>query len=257
MSTKSLLLIIVYLLSLCTSQEWNLIWSDEFNGNELNTSNWANTRHQSHSYPYEMQIYTASNVYLSNGNLVLRTKYDPTYDNKTNTTYPYTSGVVTSESKFYFTNTSKIDIRAKLPTEQFKHAWPALWLQKESGSCYQEIDIMEQWIGHDYNTENTASCGKEYSAAFAKYPPNGQTIDFSKDFHIWSLIWNNTDVTLWIDNNFVGQLKSSQAVVPYEPEYIIFNTAVCGASYCGGTSGIPKDVTAYLYVDYVRVYKPK
>eukprot|EP01084_Bolivina_argentea_P288540 495248_1 len=243
------------------SQNWKLIFDDEFDGKELNSSNWANTRTQSHGYPYELEIYEAANVYLQNGSLVLKTKYQPT--TKNGVTYPYTSGVVTSQNKFSHSY-GKFEIRAKLPTEQFKHAWPAIWLQKQSGACYEEIDIMEQWIGHDnnvlstsyhWNPSNASECAPSFSKAIGKYPPNGQTIDFSKEFHIWQLIWNKTEVAVWIDNNFVCKLTQDQAPMPYEPEYIILNTAVCGASYCGGTSGIPKDVTAYFYIDYVRVYE--
>eukprot|EP01083_Nonionella_stella_P107713 312313_1 len=121
------------------SQNWKLIFDDEFDGTELNFSNWANTRHP--SAPDELEIYEAANVYLQNGSLVIETKYQPT--TKNNITYPYTSGVVTSENKFSHSY-GKFEIRAKLPTEQFKHASPCIWLQKQSGSCYQEIDIMEQ-----------------------------------------------------------------------------------------------------------------
>ena len=110
-----------FIFATCFSQTWKLIFDDEFNGSQLNKTKWANTRHQSHGYPYEMQIYEAANVYLKDGSLVLETKYQPTKDG--NITYPYTSGVVTSEGKFSFSY-GKMDIRAKLPTEQFKHAWP-------------------------------------------------------------------------------------------------------------------------------------
>ena len=30
---------------------------------------------------------------------------------------------------------------------------------------------------------------------------------------------------------------------------------VSGADYCGGTNGIPTDVTGYMYIDYVKVYQ--
>ena len=246
-------------------QTWELIFDDEFEGSELNTTNWANTRAQSHPYPYELQIYEAANVYLQNGSLVLETKYEPT--KKGNITYPYTSGVVSSQNKFSFAY-GKMEVRAKLPTEQFKHAWPAIWLQRQSGPCYQEIDIMEQWIGRNDNQLSTSyhwnpsndtsnGCSPAYSGAIGHYPPNGQTIDFSKDYHIWELIWNKTELVAYIDGNLAAKLTKEQAPdqMPYEPEYIILNTAVCGANYCGGTSGVPTNVTAYLYVDYVRVYQ--
>ena len=145
-------------------------------------------------------------------------------------------------------------------------AWPAIWLQKASGSCYQEIDIMEQWIGKDnnelatsyhWNPDNASGCSSSYSKAIGHYPSDGQNIDFSKDYHIWQLIWNKTEIVVTIDGHLGGILTKEQAPnqMPFEPEYIILNTAVCGAEYCGGTTGIPKDVTGYFYIDYVKVYQ--
>lgn len=259
----TILMLNIFKLSL--SQTWNLIFHDEFDGNELDTTKWSNTRHQSHTPPYELEIYEPENVYLKNGMLVLETKYQPT--TKSGVTYPYTSGVVTSENKFSHSY-GKFEIRAKLPTPKFKHLWPAIWLQKQSGQCYQEIDIMEQWVGRDanhlvtsyhWNPSNSTShgCAPIFSKSIGYYPPIGQTIDFSKDFHIWQLIWNKTEIAFWIDDHFITKLIKEDAPkqMPYEPGYIIFNTAVCGADYCGGTSGIPRNITGYFYIDYVRVYE--
>eukprot|EP01083_Nonionella_stella_P213232 769261_1 len=158
------------------SQNWKLIFDDEFDGKELNSSNWANTRTQSHGYPYELEIYEAANVYLQNGSLVLKTKYQPT--TKNGVTYPYTSGVVTSQNKFSHSY-GKFEIRAKLPTEQFKHVSPCIWLQKQSGSCYQEIDIMEQAIGEGWNQVRTTYHSNPHNASECGAPP------FSYSFSIY------------------------------------------------------------------------
>ena len=261
--------ILIGMLILCSfgsrshGQSWKLIFEDQFSGTSLDESNWTPTRKQSHSYPYELEAYLSSQVEVSGGNLVLTLKYDPYYDSSTGTTYPYRSGVVTSSGKFSATY-GKWEVRAKLPTEDFKHAWPAIWFQKQSGSCYQEIDLMEQWIGeynnqvktsYHFNPTSSPSCGPEYSQSVVSYPPSGESIDFSQDFHIWEMIWNTTMVVFYIDNNMIGKIDTKECTIPYQPAYIIMNIAVCGASYCGGTSGIPTDVTGKMYVDYVKVYQ--
>ena len=259
------LALITIAIQLTTSQQWELIFDDEFDGTELNTSKWTDTFDQSRSgYPGELQYFSPSNVRLQNGSLVIETKYDPTYDNKTNITYPYTSGVISSQNKFSFTY-GRVEIRAKLPTEKFSHLWPALWLQKQAGDCYEEIDIMEQWIGsfnnsvatsYHYNINNISSCGERYSSSIGWYPADKQNeIDFSKEYHIWTLIWNKTDITVWIDNDIAAYINGTEAMIGDEPEYILMNVMVCAESWCGGSSGIPKNVTEYLYVDYVRVYQ--
>eukprot|EP01083_Nonionella_stella_P213230 769258_1 len=122
-------LLLMMLLILSLSQQWELVFDDEFEGTELNQSNWNNTRPQPASaYPGQPQLFLAANTYLQNGSLVIETKYDPTYDKVNNITYPYTSGVITSQNKFSFTY-GRVEIRAKLPSEQFKHASPCIWLQ--------------------------------------------------------------------------------------------------------------------------------
>eukprot|EP00483_Globobulimina_turgida_P004929 UN04938 len=211
-----------------------------------------------------MQYYTPKNAYLQDGSLVLETKYEPKTMN--GITYPWSSGAVTSHNKIYFTYV-KWEVRAKLPTPKFLQAWPAIWFQYQSGGCYQEIDLMEQWVGfwnnnvfiHYYwnpENQNTAKCGSaNQPTQLDVFPNNGTIVDFSAEFHVWRMEWNKTSVEFWIDNEKVAYIDSSDGTMPYEPAYIIMNTAICGAGWCGGTNNIPKDVTAYMYIDYVRIYE--
>lgn len=263
MSLQNCLIFVIQLFSIIINgEEWVLLWEDNFDGTELNMTNWNNTRFQSHGYPDEMQYYIADNVYLEDGNLVLKTLYDPTFDPDRNITYPYTSGVVTSSGKFY-TTYGKWEVRAKLPTPSFSHLWPAIWFQKDEGPCYQEIDLMEQWVGQNDNDvfmhyiyHNSSECGPSLNKSrIDEWPGNGTIIDFSKDFHIWTMEWNKTSIGFWIDDNYVAYRNSSDGTMPYQPAYVILNTAVCGANWCGGPNGIPKNITAYFYIDYVRVYQ--
>ena len=69
---------------LTISQEWMLVFEDTFDGTSLNESIWTPIRHNSHEYPYELQLYQTKNVYLENGYLMIKTEYNPTYDPNTN-----------------------------------------------------------------------------------------------------------------------------------------------------------------------------
>ena len=123
---------------------------------------------------------------------------------------------------------------------------------------------MEQWIGqyddhiktsYHYGNGNK-TCGKSLNNdGFAQYPSGSNKFDFSTDFHIWTLIWNTNSLTVYFDNKEYGKVTSIEATMPYEPVYIIFNSAVCGASYCNGTNPYVNNVVGYLEVDYIKVYK--
>ncbi len=52
--------------------------TDEFDGPTLNTSNWTPADNFTHG-DLELELYLASNVYVENDTLVLRTMHQPTY----------------------------------------------------------------------------------------------------------------------------------------------------------------------------------
>ena len=132
------LLISSYLLR--TECVYKLVWSDEFNGNTLDTSVW-NYDTGDQWYNNELQGYTPSNVYVQNGNLRIEAKRE-TYMSKS-----YTSGRINSMHKKFFTY-GRFEARMKFPTGT--GFWPAFWLWPESWieSSYREIDIMEA-VGHE------------------------------------------------------------------------------------------------------------
>ena len=123
---------------------------------------------------------------------------------------------------------------------------------------------MEQWIGM-YNNHiktsyhygnNNQTCGKSLrNDEIAEYPTGNNEINFNADFHIWTMIWDNDSLTFYIDNKEYGSVNSNDATMPYEPVYIIFNSAVCGASYCNGTYPYVTDMIGYLQIDYIKIYK--
>ena len=56
------------------TKQWNLVWSDEFNGNAINDSIWTNEIGGNGWGNNELQYYTDrdTNSYLSNGYLVIQ-----------------------------------------------------------------------------------------------------------------------------------------------------------------------------------------
>ena len=66
------------------AQNWNLIWSDEFNGNELDTSKWQHeigTGTSNGLYGWgnsELQFYQPQNTLVSNGTAKIIALEEPT-----------------------------------------------------------------------------------------------------------------------------------------------------------------------------------
>ena len=123
---SSTLLFLFVISTFSHAQNWNLIWSDEFNTNgNVNQEKWFHQTQLPNGYSWynnELQHYTdeIENTYVSDGTL----KIVAIKENYTDQGYtkPYTSARL--NSKFAFTY-GKVEVKAKLPTGQ--GTWPAIW----------------------------------------------------------------------------------------------------------------------------------
>ena len=123
------------------ADNYELVWSDEFNGNSLDTNTW-NYEIGTGSWGWgnnEQQYYTDRNIKVSNGTMKITAKREDYGGMK------YTSSRITTKNKKNF-KYGKIEARIKMP--KFKGVWPAFWMlganQDSVGwpKC-GEIDIME------------------------------------------------------------------------------------------------------------------
>lgn len=228
---------------------YTLIWNDEFNGKELNNSKWTIENRHPQSRSEELEIYIPDEVYIENGDLVLRSQ------KKNYNEYNYTSGSVISRDLF-FQKYGMFEIRAKLP--KGKGIWSAFWLAPNDPVWPPEIDVFEM-LGHDtrkiymsnhWKCENpikaTASCfyQSEYTISDLNLP------DFSSEYHTFAIIWEPGLIRWIIDGN---ERSRSTLFVPDIPMYLYLNTAVGG-----NWPGNPDSTTVfpqYYYIDYVRVYE--
>eukprot|EP00042_Codosiga_hollandica_P021678 m.76875 g.76875 ORF g.76875 m.76875 type:complete len:284 (-) comp50464_c0_seq1:26-877(-) len=250
-----------------SSQNWTLTWQDEFPGSSLNTSNWTPANDYLHQ-SQELNLYFAYNVWVENGSLVLRTQYDPqVYDGQQ---FQFTSGQVDSQGKF-FQKFGRFDISAKLPSNSFCSIWPANWMMPEPeftvppNVCWPvggEIDIMEFWGCWNDDLVNgtihyATQCDQDLDHISHGYP-NASTppIDWSADYHVFSVEWDTEQISWFVDGNFYGQRYQNDApspygaIIPQTPFYMILNTAISW-----WTPPPPTDLTVYMYIDYVRAYQ--
>jgi len=236
----------------------NLVWSDEFDGDELSLDNWT---HEIGNGDWgwgnnELQYYTNENTIMYEGNLVIQAR-DDFFSG-----FNYTSSRIITENKFEFTH-GRVDIRAVLPEGQ--GIWPALWMLGENIRSVGwprcgEIDIMEV-VGHEPGTLHGT----------VHYPdPNGNRIfigdkvtlpnnqKFSSQYHVFSIVWEEDTISWLLDDQqyfkVSRQSLGSQNPYPFnEPFFFIFNIAVGG-----NWPGSPDATTSFpqnMIIDYVRVFQ--
>jgi hypothetical protein len=233
---------------------YTLVWSDEFNGTSLSSdwvydigtgsSGWGNN---------ELQYYTNTNATVSNGYLEIKAKAEPF------NTQMYTSSRIKTQGKKSW-KYGRIDIRAALPYS--KGIWPALWMLGDNittvgwPSC-GEIDIVELVGGAGLNDRTIHGTVHWNQGGHAEYGnsyslPSGK---FADEFHVFSIIWNETSIKWLVDDVQYSQINITPAELSefHENFFLIFNVAVGG-----NWPGSPDVSTVFpqsLYVDYVRVFQ--
>ena len=250
-----------------STTEWEQVWSDEFDGDELDMSKWNILRWRPRWVNNEEQAYTNrdTNVFLQDGNLVIQGLIEPNYYdtdyNGNQYTANYTSGRVNTDDNFSWTY-GRFDIRAKLPSG--KGSWPAIWMLGESitrigwPDC-GEIDIMEH-VGFDDGNIHGSIHTKDFNHIMNTQRPGSMTVSSATEsFHVYSLEWSPSYLRFLIDDSpffFVyNDSNGDEAKWPFDsPHYMILNLAIGGD--WGGVQGIePSSFPMRMLVDHVRVSK--
>lgn len=243
---------------------YELVWSDEFDGNEIDQSiwdydlgdgcdrgicGWGNN---------ELEYYTdrPENAYLENGNLVIKAIKETTPFNG----YQYTSARMVTKNKKDW-RYGRVDVRARLPIGQ--GLWPAIWMLPTDNAYggwpkSGEIDIMEN-LGNDprkilgtihYGHDGWRFTGEEFRKT--------EGPSFHDEFHTFTLLWNEDCVQFMLDGQlFSGPFTRTTTLPttwPFDQDFhMILNIAVGG-----NLPGPPSPSTSFpqvMEVDYVRVYQ--
>jgi beta-glucanase (GH16 family) len=242
--------------------EWQLVFEDTFSAPAINASAWRVLDNFTHG-DKEWELYTAEDVYVEDGNLVLRTQArDVQHGSRT---YHFTSGWIDSlglvELAF-----GKFEARIRLPLE-LPGLWPAYWLVDDNHHCWPqggEIDILEAVGGFRddgvFGTYHwgTSACGVDAWTkdgdrnGLSPRPAGGH---FSDDFHNFTAYYNASVITWAVDGQpYVSRVAGQPAglFVPAWPLYTILNTAL---SFWAGPQPPPRDgYPAYMRVDSVRAW---
>lgn len=243
--------------------EYELIWSDEFDGDALNLDNWTYEVNGSGGGNGELQYYTdrEENIRVENGKLIIEAKKED-YQGKN-----YTSARIISKDKRDF-RYGKIEAKVKVPDG--RGTWAAFWmLGYGSWPHAGEIDIME-YVGYEPNTFHCALHTKNKNGLNGQNAKGGK--DFgqnqSEDFHIITMEWveNETSgfdrIHIFIDGEKIKTFAETKQLAdagdwPFnEPFFLILNLAIGGS--WGGVKGIDDSIfneDVLFEIDYIRAYQ--
>jgi beta-glucanase (GH16 family) len=272
---------------------WQLVWSDEFEGTELDRTKWAPEESCWGGGNNERQCYTDrdTNVQLVNGLLRLIAVEEeftgPLYPEERNSTEqgskPYTSGKVRTRGLADW-KYGRFAARVKLPAGQ--GTWPAFWMLSAEDfyggwPLSGEIDIMEA-------VNLGASCGDcqggtsenrlhgtiHYGNAWPANSRTGSSYTLpgaaqpDESYHVYAVEWGEGRMNWFVDdvhffsvnqNDWftVSAEAAGNDLAPFDRNfYLMFNLAVGGnwPENVNENTFDPSSFPNQLLVDWVRVY---
>ncbi len=263
---KNLIEILVALL-LCSninifSQEYELVWSDEFEGDKLDASKWEYMIGDGTSYGLpsgwgnnELQWYTDRNISIEDGKLVV-TALEENISGKNYSSCRIRTANI-GDWKY-----GRFEFRAKFPIGQ--GIWPAIWMMPTDNvyggwAASGEIDIVE-YLGHEpdkvHGTLHYGGSWPNNTSSQRSMQLSGG--NFHDDFHEFALEWERREIRWYVDGNEYGRLNNWYTAAPYPAPFdqrfhLIVNLAVGG-----NWPGNPDASTQFpqrLELEYARVYQ--
>jgi beta-glucanase (GH16 family) len=236
-----------------------LVWSDEFDGEELDETKWEvqlGTGNSVGLYLWgnnEEQYYRKENITVENGMLRIRAQRENFQDME------YTSARIRSLNKGDF-KYGRLEARIRM--DNTPGLWHAFWMLPSNATqpwpISGEIDIME-YVG---NMPNSILHYIHFANEQGNHQFKGVDIPFttaSTEFHVYAVEWDETEIVWYIDDELTQRITRDDpdagATWPFDAHFhLLLNTAVGGN--LGGTVNVQAMTTPrYMEVDYVRVYQ--
>jgi beta-glucanase (GH16 family) len=291
-STLALALIALLAAAPSVAQNWQLVWSDEFDGPQIDQKKWGFEADCWGGGNDERQCYTANkrNAEIKDGRLVITAVREhsvgpalpkamrrASFDSGAEVAREFTSAKLTTRGKASW-RYGRIEIRASLP--QGQGLWPALWMLPEADryggwAASGEIDILEA-VNLGVPCVSCAS-GREDTILgtihFGGRPPDNRLasteIHFPEvlsGFHTYAVEWQNDQIIWQVDGRTYAERKASEwwssgsktPGAPFDQEfYLVLNLAVGGGLPEGrGLHSVStKDFPRRLIIDWVRVWQ--
>ena len=271
--------------------DWQLVWSDEFDGPRLDAGKW---RHEADCWGGgndERQCYTRSarNAAIVDGQLVITARRErvsgPSLPASQRggaaaqaVTREYSSARLTTRGRAAWRH-GRIEVRAALP--QGQGSWPAIWMLPETDAygpwaASGEIDIVEAVNlgvpcatcpgGRESTILGTLHFGGEWPAnrqagSEMAFPP---VLD---GFHVYGIEWSPERIVWTVDGRPWAERRASEwsttgagaaAGAPFDrPFHLILNLAIGGRLSEGrGLGGVDTgNFPREMRIDWVRVWQ--
>ena len=263
--------------------DFNLVWSDEFDGDAVDTSKWGYTWWETMR---KGGYWHQDMVSVKDGSLVIKAEYkeEPPenyyYDqwHEQINFKPYKAGWYTGEITTrgkYEQCYGYFEVRCKLPAAT--GMWSAFWMMNEgvfnvdgSGKDGTEVDVFESFYYKDYKT------GGDYISTGIHYDGYGEDSkgdsigkqylknDPYYEFNTYGVEWSPTEYIFYINGKETGRISTGG--VSQNPEYLLLSCEFAGSDGVqssdrhgtGHISQTPKENwPAEFVVDYVRCYQYK
>lgn len=258
-----------------------LVWHDEFDGNALNTRNWAfekTMEYSDHEY-----VRDSEHVRVEDGKLKLSVRKS----NETNKVVSVAEGLTTKDNMLF--KYGYLEMRAKVPYQE--GAWPSFWCTSRTPlqqfTHRMEVDILEvwsstnsfsanliKWPGDAYvDTRDPLSIPTGYGWPTLTYVFDNAS-NLKNEYHTYGFEWDPNYMNIYVDNHtepFVtfeitgtkAEFKKYSFLNSSFPEYDMFQdwlrininnecfTEKVGHGNNVDTSKLPFE----YYIDYVRLYQ--
>lgn len=250
-------LAVIVMLSCSHEPKWELVWEENFNGKELDTTVWSRIPRGKPDWQ-NTQSFDDRCYEMRDGKLILKGIVN---DNREADTAAYLTGGVWTKHKKSF-HRGRIEVRAKLQAAQ--GAWPAIWMMPFETEKYRwpmggEVDIMER-LNFDTIAYQTVHSNYTVNLGIKDHPHHYSTAPInSEDFNIYGVDFWPDSLVFHINGkrNFAYPRieTDKEGQFPFDiAQYLLIDMQL-GGSWVGTVN--PEHLPIEMEVDWVRHYQWK
>jgi len=268
LSATGLLLLLTYSApswAQCAGFEYcTLVWSDEFDGTEVDTTKWSFQRGDGSEVSLppgwgnnELQWYTDQNATVADGFLTITARNESVEPG-----WQYTSARLRSLNKGDWTY-GRMEMRARMPLG--KGLWSAFWMLPTDGvyggwAASGEIDIVEYIGSNPGEIFGTIHFGGQWPAnAFSTSRYNLSAGTFNEGFHEFAIEWEEGEIRWYVDGVHYATRTDWYSTggdfpAPFDADFHLLLNLAVGGNLPGAPDANTQFPQEYV-IDYVRVYQ--
>ncbi|MFT5481632.1 MAG: beta-glucanase (GH16 family)/type 1 fimbria pilin [Halieaceae bacterium] len=253
--------------------EWQLVWSDEFDGSTLSASNWDIQEGEGAEVGLsrwgnnEQQWYAPDNLTVADGALTITARSEELVDG-----FPYTSGRIRTSGKFDFKYGR---VEASIKAAPGKGLWSAFWMLPTNSpyggwASSGEIDIME--VVNADTADERAFQTLHHGFPWPGNQQSGTDVEItnsSDNFTLYAIEWEEDEIRWYVDDEHIMTVTSDHwysyyyantqdgytagaGVAPFDVDFHLLLNLAVGGNLPGSVED--GDIPSEMVVDYVRVY---